>query len=95
MLNFEIFSTDNELHKLLTCTPNTPKLITKFVDFFTSQLDISTNHLKNDWENELDIQVSEEDMQNVLKIYTPALLMPDTSLFSTRCCIDYIIQGSN
>ncbi len=71
MLNFETFSTDNELHKLLTCTPNTPKLITKFVDFFTSQLDISTNHLKNDWENELDIQVSEEDWAECLKnIYT-------------------------
>lgn len=28
--NSEILSADNELHKLLTCVPNTPKLVTKF-----------------------------------------------------------------
>ena len=59
MPNFETLPADNELHKLLTCVPNNPKLVTKFVDFFTSQLDVSTNHLKNDWEKELDIHVSE------------------------------------
>lgn len=69
--NFETLSADSELYKLLTSAPNTPKLVTKFVDFFTSQLNFSTIHQKSLWEEELDVQLSEEDWEKCLKnIYT-------------------------
>jgi len=66
--HFELLTDENEIYNLLSASPDAPNLISCFMAVFTNQLNISTLHLKDSWEKDLGIQITDEDWLESIKV---------------------------
>lgn len=67
ILDFQLIPISCELYKLFNLKPDSKRLVSKFVDFFTSHNPISTIHLKEAWEKDLNLTINNNMWESCLK----------------------------